>query len=88
LLAALGGLRLREWPYAGATIFAERDEAHGRSAFHVFDHWCHLGSFDTHEAALKCAETPARRFDAEKYRLLQRWLAQPGHSVTAGVAAA
>ncbi|HSD37015.1 MAG TPA: exonuclease domain-containing protein [Rhodocyclaceae bacterium] len=79
LLAALSGLKLRAWPYAGPTIFAEHDDAHSRSAFHVFDHWCHLGSFDTHAEAITCMAQPERRFDAEKYRLLQRWLTQPGH---------
>jgi DNA polymerase-3 subunit epsilon len=74
LLTALSGLKLRAWPYAGPFVFAEHDAANERSAFHVFDQWCHLGSFDTHAEAAECATQPLRRFDAEKYRLLQRWL--------------
>lgn len=74
LLTALSGLKLRAWPYEGAWIFAEHDEANERSAFHVFDMWCHVGSFDTHAEAAECVVNPARHFDAEKYRLLHRWL--------------
>ncbi|MDB5887725.1 MAG: dnaQ [Rhodocyclales bacterium] len=79
LLTALSALKLRAWPYPGTTIFAEHDEAHQRSAFHVFDHWCHLGSFDTHADAADCTARSKRCFDAEKYRVLHRWLAQTGH---------
>jgi DNA polymerase-3 subunit epsilon len=83
LLTALSGLRLRPWPYPGSTIFVEHDEAHSRSAFHVFDQWCHLGSFDTHADAADCVAGTARSFDAEKYRLLHRWLTQAGHGAVA-----
>jgi DNA polymerase III subunit epsilon len=83
LLTTLSTLKLRAWPYPGPTVFAEHDEAHACSTFHVFDQWCHLGSFDTHVEATECAMHPVRRFDAEKYRLLQRWLTQPGHGDSA-----
>lgn len=83
LLTALAGLKLRDWPYAGPFFFAEHDAANERSAFHVFDQWCHLGSFATQVEASECAGRASRRFDAEKYRLLQRWLTHPSHAVSA-----
>jgi len=79
LLTALSALALRPWPYPGPVIFTEHDAAHERSAFHVFDQWCHVGTFDTHGEAADRSTNTQRRFDAEKYRLLHRWLTQPGH---------
>ena len=82
LLTALSALKLRPWPYAGPSVFGEHDAANERSAFHVFDQWCHLGSFGTQAEAEDCIAHARRRFDAEKYRLLQRWLTQAGKALT------
>ncbi len=84
MLAALASMRLRDWPGTGALLIAEHDEAQQRSAFHVFDQWCHLGSSSSlAEAQTLAAAAPPRRFDAALYRLLQRWLTQPGRSFSA-----
>lgn len=78
LMTALAGLRLRAWPYPGAVVFAEHDATHERSAFHAFDQWCHLGSRDSLEEARDLTHKPQRTFDAEIFRILHRWLSQPG----------
>jgi DNA polymerase-3 subunit epsilon len=80
LLGALGVVRIKPWPWAGAVALAERCTHSGREAFHLFDHWCHLGSADS-KAGLRAlhAESSERRFDLDTYRLLSRWLASEAH---------
>ncbi len=79
LLGALGAVRLKPWPWSGAVVVKERNEASGREAFHLFDHWCHLASVDQ-AAAVDAQLCQSRRiFDADLYRLLGRWLAAPAH---------
>lgn len=82
LLTALSALKIRPWPYPGRMLFAEHDAQNERSALHLFDQWCHLGSFDN-EAEAQSASSDARRFDAEKYRLLVRWLTHSERSALA-----
>jgi DNA polymerase-3 subunit epsilon len=82
LVTALAGLKLRVWPYADGILLPEHDATHGRSVFHVFDRWCHLGSFAREAEAAEALTQMPRRFDAEKYRLLQRWLAQQAQHPT------
>ena len=80
LIGALGSVGVKAWPWPGAIVIGEEASHAGLTAWHVFDRWCHLGSVDS-EAALQalCANPPERRFDADIWRLLQRWLAVPVH---------
>ncbi len=80
LATALASLRLRPWPWPGTVVIRESHPGSERAETHVFDHWCHLGSAGS-EADLGelLARPPARRFDAEIYRLLQRWLNTSDH---------
>lgn len=81
LINALRPLRLKPWPWPGAVAITEIHETSGRTALHVFDRWCLLGSVHDESAADELlADLPARRFDFERYRLFTRWLAQPGHA--------
>ncbi len=81
LLAALKPLRLKPWPWRGPIAISEIFEPTGRTALHVFDRWCLLGSVHDGAAADELlGDLPPRRFDFERYRLLSRWLAQPGHA--------
>lgn len=76
LIGALGSVRLRPWPWAGAVVLEERCAHSGRAAFHLVDHWCVLGSVDDPVALdLLVANPPLRRFDLDVYRILVRWLA-------------
>lgn len=76
LLAALASSALKPWPWPALVVFVERPEHLTEPAFHVFDHWCHLGTVHD-EAALQAllAAPPPRSFDADVQRILQRWLA-------------
>lgn len=77
LKTALAVLKLRAWPFPGRIAIRERDEASGRCEWHLFEHWCHLGTArseaELHEAAQTRFEAA---FDLETYRILRRALAQ------------
>lgn len=84
LLGALAAVRLKPWPWEGAVVVVEHAAHSGRTAFHLIDHWCHLGSADaaaTFDALL--AAPPPRRFDLDTCRMLQRWLAVPANRAQA-----
>lgn len=72
---ALAGLRMKAWPYAGRIVVAERDWR-GEEDFHVLDGWRWLATVrDLEDARAVRDEAP---FDADIYRLLKRFLAEPG----------
>ena len=80
LAHALAELRLRSWPWPGAVGIPEFDEASGRSAVHVVDRWCLLGTTgDDASLAELLASRPPRRFDLDTFRILDRWLASDAH---------
>lgn len=84
LLGGLRSLGLKAWPWDGPVVVTERSIHNDAVAFHVFDQWCHLGSAESPEAlADLSAELPARRFELDTYRLLQRWLGVPANLATA-----
>lgn len=77
LAIALVALTQKPWPFTRPILVREHHAGSSRSEIHVFDQGCLLGSAST-EAALNdlLAQPPARRFDADIYRLVTRWLAQ------------
>ena len=78
LLKVLESLRLRRWPWSGPVAIREHHADTGRSAVHVADRWCLLGSVgDEGELAALLERAPARRFDLDTYRILLRWLDTP-----------
>lgn len=80
LVTVLAALRLSAWPWPGPVLIPEFHENSGRSETHLFDRWCHLGSADDESAlASLTANPPPRHFDADIYRIISRWLAQPGN---------
>lgn len=80
LATALASLRLRPWPWAGAVLIRESHPASERAETHVFDHWCHLGSARSEaELADLLDSPPARRFDADIYRVVLRWFNTQEH---------
>jgi len=81
LLGALAGVGVRPWPWDGAVVFTECSAHSGAVSHQVFDRWCHLGQVDSDLALAELlAAPPARRFDLDVYRLLQRWFATPAHA--------
>lgn len=75
LKTALAVLKLRAWPFPGRIAIRERDEAGGRCEWHLFEHWCHLGTAKSEAELHEAAQT---RFDAafdfDTYRILRREL--------------
>ena len=74
----LESLRLRRWPWAGPVAIREYHADTGRSAMHLVDRWCLLGTAED-EASFGelLAAPPARAFDLDTYRILVRWLDTP-----------
>lgn len=84
LAGALAALRLKSWPWPGAVVLSEHCVHNGRSAYHVIDRWCLLGSGETPaELGALLAERRKPAFDADFSRILQRWLANPAHAALA-----
>lgn len=79
LACALASARVKAWPWPGPVVVVERHAASGREAWHLLDHWCHLGSAaERDELDALCARAE-RRFDVDTWRLLSRWLAVPAN---------
>jgi DNA polymerase-3 subunit epsilon len=74
LEAALAGLRVKTWPYAGMVGLIE--ESRERTDIHVVDNWCYLGTARTEEELHSLLEhAPARpAFDLDTYKILHRAL--------------
>lgn len=78
LEGALGSVRLKPWPWPGAVVVAEQHAASGPEAFHVFDHWCHLGTADRREEVAELLASGRPGFELDTYRILSRWFATSG----------
>ena len=79
LAAALAGVGIKPWPWAGAVRVTEHHAASGRTRLHVFDRWCHLGSVAEEAAAVALAARAPRAFDVDVWRMVGRWLTVPAH---------
>lgn len=80
LATVMAALRLTAWPWPGPVLLREHHESSGRSAVHLLDHWCHLGSAEDEAGLAALLENPPpRQFDADIWRLISRWLTAPGH---------
>ena len=66
---AVEPLRVSAWPYPGAVALVERNPQTQREDWHLFDHWCWLGSVRTLDAALQLARTTERKFEVDAYRI-------------------
>jgi DNA polymerase-3 subunit epsilon len=75
LKAALAVLKLRAWPFPGRIAIRERDEAGGRCEWHLFEHWCHLGTAKSEADLFEAAQARTdAAFDLDTYRILRREL--------------
>jgi DNA polymerase III subunit epsilon len=76
LTSALARLRLKPWPFGGRVALREADPYRGMSEMHVLDQWRYLGSARTdNELAALLEQRDLPRFDVDRYRLLNRHLA-------------
>lgn len=75
LMAALGKLKLKPWPYPGPIGVVERDEVSERVEIHVIDGWRHLGTAHSEAEVADILEREGRAvFDRETYKLLMKAL--------------
>lgn len=80
LAGALAALRVKAWPWSSPIGIRELNQDSGRIEIQVVDHWCHLGSVkDEAELSALLSAPPARQFDLDAYRILNRWLAVEDH---------
>jgi DNA polymerase III subunit epsilon len=77
LVTALSGLRVKTWPYEGAVGLIEQGTS-GRSAVHLVNNWCYLGTAESEQALQNLMEnSPARPvFDMDTYKILSKALLQ------------
>jgi DNA polymerase-3 subunit epsilon len=86
LAQALHGLRLATWPFRGRVGLVERDPLRDRTAIHVVDRWCWLGTVERAED-LDAPDGPLARddampaFDVDTWKLLSRWLKHHRHEI-------
>ena len=75
LLTALSGLRVQTWPYEGAIGLIEQGGS-GKTAVHLVNNWCYLGTAESEEALQDLMEkSPARPvFDMDTYKILSKAL--------------
>ncbi len=75
LMAALGKLRQKTWPFAGPVALVERDPFGMIEDFHVVDRWRYRGLARSderlRELAESCGELP---FDPDIYRILLKYI--------------
>ncbi len=67
MAAALAGLAIQPWPFAGAVAWREQDDA--KAWWHILEDWGYLGSVATLEDAPSLLVAPAR-FDLDTYQIL------------------
>ncbi|CAG9264680.1 exonuclease domain-containing protein [Paraburkholderia unamae] len=60
------------WPFGGAVLVQEQDNANGADVFHLIDRWCYVGAFaSSAEAALLADPAVERAFELSTWRILQ-----------------
>lgn len=73
---AMEKLQVATWPWPGRIVIREKHQSSSDAAYHVVEHWCYLGSAMTLRAAKKL-QNAAPQFDADTYRILNRFLRHP-----------
>ena len=68
LMAALGRLKVKGWPFPGPALIREGEEGH------VVDGWCYLGTVRSDEEIAGLLENSEARFDHDTYKILVKSL--------------
>ncbi|MFC5301128.1 3'-5' exonuclease family protein [Azospira restricta] len=75
LMAALGKLKLKAWPFAGPVALVERDAFGMIEDFHVVDRWRYRGLARNDETLRELAESAEELpFDPDVYRVLLKYI--------------
>jgi DNA polymerase-3 subunit epsilon len=77
LIAALARMKVNPWPYEGPVGIRETASWGGVTQIHVIDRWRYLGSVAS-EDELDAVLNQTTEFDLNTYKLLNRYLNQPG----------
>ena len=77
LINALARLRVQTWPYDGSVGLVEQGSC-GKTAVHLVNNWCYLGTAESDEALHDLTEkSPGRPvFDMDTYKILSKALAK------------
>lgn len=75
LISALAKLRVQTWPYDGAVGLIEQG-SNGKTAVHLVNNWCYLGTAESDEALQDLMENSPGRpvFDMDTYKILSKAL--------------
>lgn len=76
LISALSGLRVQTWPYEGAVGLIEQGSRSSKTAVHLVNNWCYLGTAESDEALHELMEKSPTRpvFDMDTYKILRKAL--------------
>lgn len=69
-------LQVGTWPWPDRIVIREKGQNTRKTAYHVVDNWCYLGSRSTLSAARKLVGS-CPQFDVDTYRILNRFLRNP-----------
>ncbi len=79
---ALASLRMRPWPFRGRIGVREHHAGSARTALHILDRWCHLGTVRSEDELHDFSAARAHPvFDLDTYRILTRFFAKPPRDV-------
>ena len=76
LMAALGKLKLAEWPWGGPVGLRETDTIESLNVIHVVDRWRYKGAAQDEAAVHALLAAPLPPFDGDLYRLLKKALGE------------
>jgi DNA polymerase-3 subunit epsilon len=71
--------RVKAWPYRGAIVIEERDEATGEGEVFLIDQWCLVSSFKYSDDAHQLRISGAHRFDYDAYKIISRYVLRSIH---------
>ncbi len=75
LQQALATHRLKSWPYDGPIGIRESDNLSAKTALHVFQNWCHIGTVQEESELHELMNSKsAQTFDLDTYKLLSKEL--------------
>ena len=75
LQQALASHRLKSWPYDGPIGIRESDSLSAKTAVHVFQNWCHIGTVDEESEFHELMNSKSvQTFDLDTYKLLTKEL--------------
>jgi DNA polymerase-3 subunit epsilon len=82
LQQALASHRLKSWPYDGPIGIRESDSLSAKTAVHVFQNWCHIGTVNEESELHQLMNSrSAQTFDLDTYKLLIKELGKANTQV-------